>query len=418
MGLKKVIQSAVGGALADQWLEIIEPDRMDDSTVFTKGIQVRTKEGRSGNTKGSPDYISDGSVIHVYPNQCMLLVDGGKIVDYTAEEGYFQVDLASTPSMMNGRFMDSLKESFNRFRYGGSTPTRQQVFYVNLQEIKGIKFGTKNPISYFDNFYNAELFLRAHGTYSMKVTDPLLFYAEAVPRSADRVDIQDINEQYLNEFLEGLQAAINQLSVDGVRISHVPSRGRELSQYMQDVLDENWRENRGMEVQFVGIASISYDDKSQELINMRNQGAMLSDAQIREGYVQGSVARGIEAAGSNEAGATQSFLGMGMGMNTGGLGQMSETNRMQMEQEMQRAQQQPQEAAPVSDAAWVCGNCSFQNHGGKFCSNCGTKRPDANISCLNCGHTPDPNQPMPKFCSECGTPFPASQTPQPGETDQ
>ena len=69
------------------------------------------------------------------------------------------------------------------------------MFYVNLQEIKGIKFGTRNPVNYFDNFYNAELFLRAHGTYSIKVTDPLKFYAEVIPKNANRVEIENINSQ-------------------------------------------------------------------------------------------------------------------------------------------------------------------------------------------------------------------------------
>ena len=103
-------------------------------------------------------------------------------------------------------------------------PTAQKVYYINLQEIRGLKFGTKNAINYFDNFYNAELFLRTHGTYSIKVTDPLKFYAEVIPKNADRVEMEDINEQYLNEFLEALQTSINQMSADGIRISYVPSK--------------------------------------------------------------------------------------------------------------------------------------------------------------------------------------------------
>ena len=87
------------------------------------------------------------------------------------------------------------------------------MFYINLQEIKGIKFGTRTPINYFDSFYNAELFLRAHGAYSIKIKDPLLFYQEVVPRNASRVEIEDIQEQYLSEFLEALSSAINQMSV-------------------------------------------------------------------------------------------------------------------------------------------------------------------------------------------------------------
>ena len=89
-------------------------------------------------------------------------------------------------------------------RFGGQTPQSQKVYYINLQEIKGIKFGTRNPINYYDTFYNAELFLRAHGTYSIKIVNPLQFYAEAIPKNMDHVEITDINEQYLSEFLEAL----------------------------------------------------------------------------------------------------------------------------------------------------------------------------------------------------------------------
>ena len=409
MGLIKAIKSAVGGSLADQWLEVIEPNQMTDSTVFTNGVTVRKDDPKNQNTKGTEGIVTDGSVIHVYPNMFMMLVDGGKVVDYTAEEGYFRVDNQSQPSMLNGRFMDTLKESFNRVRYGGVSPNRQHVYFINLQEIKGIKFGTRNPVNYFDSFYNSELFLRAHGTYSIKITDPLRFYAEVIPKNATRVDITDINEQYMSEFLEALQGSINRMSAGGTRISYVPSKGRELSRFMQDSLDDSWREMRGMEVQAVGIASISYDDESRELINMRNKGAMLGDPSVREGYVQGSVARGIEAAGSNEGGATGAFLGMGMGMNTAGqiIGQASQANleQMRMQQEQKVAEDTTQ--ADAQAAAWICANCSHENHGGKFCSNCGTKRPEANLSCTECGYTPDKNQPAPKFCPECGTPFPA-----------
>ena len=137
---------------------------------------------------------------------------------------------------------------------------------------------------YFDNFYNAELFLRAHGTYSVKITNPLQFYAEVIPRNADRVEIDEINEQYLSEFLEALQSSINQMSADGTRISYVTSKARELGKYMSTTLDEEWNQTRGMEIQAVGIASVSYDEESQKLINMRNEGAMLGgDASVLRG---------------------------------------------------------------------------------------------------------------------------------------
>lgn len=407
MGIIKAVAGAIGGSLADSWLEVIEPGDMSDSTVFTSGVKVRPNDKRNANKKGTENTVSNGSVIHVYPNQFMMLVDGGRIVDYTAEEGYYIVDDSALPSLFNGQFGKSLKESFKRIKFGGVTPTAQKVFYVNLQEIKGIKFGTPNPINYFDNFYNSELFLRTHGTYSIKVTDPLLFYREVIPRNKDIVDIEDINEQYLSEFLEALQTSMNQMSVDGIRISHVVSKGTELSRYLADALDEQWRSMRGFQIQSVGIASISYDDESKELINMRNKGAMLSDPTIREGYVQGSIARGLEAAGSNEAGSAATFMGMGMGMQAGGgfMGTASQANLQQM-QMMQQTQQMNQQQTSQGTAtaqgnkdsnSWLC-SCGKENTG-NFCPDCGSKRAEASF-CSNCGYKFSGEKP--NFCPDCG----------------
>ena len=229
MGIIRAIKQTVGGTLADQWLEVIEPENMGGQTVLTAGVRT----GKGANRKGGKDTISNGSVIHVYEGQFMMLLDGGRIVDYSAEPGYFTVDNSSMPSMFSGSLDDVVKNSFDRFRFGGATPTSQKVLYLNLQEIKGIRFGTRNPISYFDNFYNAELFLRAHGTYSIRITDPIKFYVEAIPKNKDQVEITDINEQYLYEFLDALQSSINQMSADGMRISYVPSKSRELSNIWQ-----------------------------------------------------------------------------------------------------------------------------------------------------------------------------------------
>ncbi len=437
MGIIKAAFSSVGGGFADQWLEVIEPQAMSDTTVMTPGVKVRAKDSRNSNKKGTDNTVSNGSIIHVYPNQLMILIEGGKIVDYTAEEGYYKVSNSTLPSMFNGQFGESLKETFSRFKFGGVTPTVQKVYYINLQEVKGIKFGTRNPINYFDNFYNAELFLRAHGTYSIKIVDPLKFFMEAIPKDKSQVDINDINEQYLSEFLTALQAVINQMSADGIRISLVASKSMELAKYMSTVLDSDWSQMRGMQVQSVGIASISYDEESQKLINMRNQGAMLQDATIREGYVQGSIARGIEAAGSNANGAMPGFMGVGMGLQgTGGfMNAASQTNKYQMDQQSQQAQNKQTASATDTQSSeeWKCG-CGQVNKGrfctqcgkakpsneqnswtckcgtlntGKFCSECGLKKLEEPklYKCNKCGFEPSGFDKLPKFCPECGDPF-------------
>lgn len=410
MGIIKAITQAVGSGFADQWLEVYEADDMGEKTVFTSGVLLRKGQNR----KGTENTVSNGSIIHVYDNQFMMLVDGGKVVDYTAEPGYYKVDNSSMPSLFNGEFGETLKESFNRIKFGGQTPTAQKVFFVNLQEIKGIKFGTRNPINYFDNFYNAELFLRAHGTYSIKITNPLQFYAEVIPRNKDRVEIDSINEQYLSEFLEALQSSINQMSADGTRISYVSSKARELGKYMSDTLDEEWNQLRGMEIQSVGIASVSYDEASQKLINMRNEGAMLgSDFNVMRGMAVKNITEGIRDAGSNSGGAMAGFMGVGMGMNA--MNQtMSGLSGLQTPGDMQggampqggmqpgAAQGTPQNGVQPGDG-WTC-ECGQVNTG-KFCSECGKPKPViATEWTCECGQVSTG-----KFCSECGKPAPAAE---------
>lgn len=409
MGIIRAAINSVKGGLADSWQEVIQPRPMSGTLAMVPGEKIT--HGTSQNTKGTPNIVSNGSVIQVYDNQCMLLIDGGKVVDFTAEPGYYQVSNSSMPSLFCGQFGDSIKETFNRIKYGGIPSQAQRVFYINLQEIKGIPFGTSTPVNYFDNFYNSELMLRAHGTYSIKVVEPFKFYQEVIPREAvtenKSVDFADVRAQYNEEFVGALGSAINQYSADGERISFIKSKQRLIGQYMAQTLDEEWTQARGMEVFAVGM-DVSYTEDSQELINMRNKGAMLSDAAVQQGYVAANISEGLKDAGSNANGAMAGFMGMGIGMNAGGniMGGYQQNPQYRQQQPTQPQQQaQPQQTpAPQAGGAaagsWTC-SCGAVNTG-KFCSECGSKKPEAPKKrfCTNCGYELSANA---KFCPECGT---------------
>ncbi|MBR1390160.1 MAG: SPFH domain-containing protein [Lachnospiraceae bacterium] len=408
MGIIKAAGQAIGGALSDQYLEVIQAHDMGDQTVFTTGELIR----RGQNVKGTVDTVSNGSYIYVNHNQFMMLVDGGKVVDYTSEPGYYKVDNSSLPSLFNGQFGDTLKETFDRIRFGGETPRMQKVYFINLQEIKGLKFGTHNPINYFDNFYNAELSLRAHGAYSIKIVNPLQFYEEVIPKNKDKVEFPSIAEQYMEEFLQALESAINQMSQEGERISYIRGKEREIAKFMSETLDEEWNQMRGMEIQAVGFTT-SYDPESQKIINMRNQAAMMgSDPNVLRGMAVQNITEGIKNAGSNSAGAMTGFMGVGMGMNafnssmdslnqmTGGMMSPNGTNPGGGGP---AGGATPQGAAPQQAGGWTC-ECGTVNQG-KFCINCGKSQPapapaaggwTCACGAVNTG----------KFCSECGKPMP------------
>ena len=221
------------------------------------------------------------------------------------------------------------------------------------------------------------------------------------------MEINDINEQYLAEFLTALQSAINQMSADGQRISYVPSKSLELSKYMDTALDDSWRELRGMEIVSVAVASISYTDDSVKLINMRNEGAMLGDPSVREGYVRFHCTW-YGSSRKNEAGAMTGFMGVGMGMNANGsyLSQAAQNNQEQIKQQAEKQNQQTQGNADT----WTCPVCGTENSG-KFCSNCGAAKPVENVQpklqmrCSECNEIVDLSNGIPKFCPNCGKPF-------------
>ena len=418
MGIIKAAINAVTGALADTWLEVIESAPMGNNDVIVPGQAVDQK-GRSQNKKGGENLVSNGSIIHVLDNQFMILVDGGKIVDYTATAGYYKVDNSALPSLFNGQFGDSIKESFSRIKYGGISSTSQRVFFLNLQEIRGIKFGTQNPVQYFDNFYESELFMRLHGTYSIKITDPFKFYMEVIPREVITNNekftfAMPAIQQFNDEFVSELGTAFNQYSADGFRVSHIASKTKEMGKYMADALDEDWNQIRGFQVVAVGMQPPAYDEESQKIVNerskMASQVSYLKDAANQQAYMAKSVGEGISGAGNNPGGAAIGFMGMNMAQNMGAgvmgnymqnpqYGNQQQYAQPQQQQPQQPQQQAPQQAAPAQ-GGWTC-ECGATNQG-KFCSECGKAKPEAPKKrfCTNCGAELSPTT---KFCPECGT---------------
>lgn len=93
MGLLKAGLGAAGGVMADQWKEFIYCESMPADVLACKGSK-RTG-GRSSNTRGEDNVISNGSVIAVNDGQGMLVVQNGKIIEVALEPGEFVFDTGS-----------------------------------------------------------------------------------------------------------------------------------------------------------------------------------------------------------------------------------------------------------------------------------------------------------------------------------
>ncbi|MBQ4425554.1 MAG: SPFH domain-containing protein [Lachnospiraceae bacterium] len=400
MGLIAAALGSVGGVLADQWKEFFYCEALDKDTLMVKG-QKQTG-GRSTNTKGSDNIISNGSVVAVADGQCMIIVEQGEIVEFCAEPGQFVWDSSTEPSLFTGKLGESLKETFKavgrRFGFGGGTGKDQRVYYFNTKELIDNKFGTPNPIPFriVDARANVdmELSVRCAGVYSYRIADPLLFYTKVVGNVASEYKRDEIDTQLKSEFISALQPAFAKLSAMQLRPSEIIAHNTELEEAMNEVLSTKWGELRGLKVVSVALATVTLPEEDQERLKMLQTAATLSNPNLGAGYMTASVGSALNTAAANENGAMAGLMGVGMGMNMGGA-QIANMYAM--------GAQQP--AAAPAGAGWTCPKCGATNQTGNFCGNCGTPKPTENAgwTCPKCGATGQTGN----FCGNCGTPKPA-----------
>ena len=406
MGLIKAGIGALGGVLADQWKEFFYCDALDMDTLVVKG-QKRVS-GRSSNTKGSDNVISNGSVIAVADGQCMMIVEQGKIVEVCAEPGEFVYDTSTEPSIFAGKFGQSLKDTFKaigkRFTYGGDTGKDQRVYYFNTKEIMDNKFGTPSPII-FEVINNRigmsrTVNVRCNGVYSYTISNPLLFYTK-VCGNVDQAFTRDkIDGQLKAEFVSALQPAFGALSELELRPAQIPAKANELKKAMNDALRADWEETRGITVEKIALNPITLNPEDMKKIQeMEDSMTYGQNAFMMGGRMATATANAMETAAGNSAGAMTGFMGMNMagGAMGGGFNQAQNFYQMGVQQ-----QQQQQQAAPAAEG-WKC-SCGATATG-KFCPECGAKKPEPKPAggwTCKCGATATG-----KFCPECGSPKPA-----------
>ena len=409
MGLIKAISGAVGGVLADQWKEFFYCDALDSDTLMVKG-QKRVS-GRSSNTKGSDNIISNGSGIAVADGQCMIIVEQGKIVEVCAEPGQFTYDTSTEPSIFSGDLGDAIMDTFaavgRRFTYGGDTGKDQRVYYFNTKEIMGNKFGTPSPIIFevmnkrigFSRTVN----VRCNGVYSYTISDPLLFYTKVCGNVKDRFTRDMIDEQLKSEFVSALQPAFGALAEQELRPAQLPAKANELKKAMNDALVADWQA-RGITVASIALNPITLNPEDMKKIQqMEDATSVGSNPFMMAGLQATSTANAMEAAASNSAGAMTGFMGMNMAGSAMGGGFNSAQQFYQMG--MQQAQQQAAAPAPAANG-WKCACGATAT--GKFCPECGAKKPEPKPASgwkCSCGATATG-----KFCPECGSPKPAEQS--------
>ena len=443
MGLIKAALNALGGTLEDQYKEYIYCQAMPNDILVTKGHK---KTSSRSTNKGDDNIITDGSVIAVNEGQCALIVTDGKVAEVAAESGVFTFKSSESPSVFSGNLGDSLLNSLkdvgSRIAFGGMAGRDQRVYYVNLLEIMGNKYGTAVPIPFRVVDQRAcadfDVGLRCNGEYGFRIVNPVLFFTNVCSNVAESYSKTNLEGMLKAEIVSALQQSLGKFSVDGIRPSMLPGHVGEITEELNAALAKKW-EPRGITVSTFTMNPPSLSKEDQEMLNNLQRTAAYTNANMAGAALVDAQAKAMQAAASNPGGAAIGFMNMNMAQQAGGMN-AAQLFQMGAQQQAMQMQQQSmgngmmQQSAPAA-GSWKC-ECGTANTGkfcqgcgkpkpaaaegwscscgavnqGKFCQNCGKPKPAGApiYRCDKCGwNPPDPANP-PKFCPECGDPFDAN----------
>ena len=325
MGLIRAFTGAIGGTFADQWKDIITAGQFDEHIVVSPGIFKSTNNGRGTNFNGSDGIISNGSKIYVPENTAAFIFSQSGIEEIITEAGGYEYQNGQE-SVFNG---DGIGKSIfgqakDRFGYGGISADYKQIAFVNLREIRDIKFGTKGAQVYNDIFYGTDLEIFAYGSFTIKITDPTKFIRNYVPANVTYYSFDDekVRSQILSEFLQSFIVALNSLS-STYRISQLPSQATSIATIVANDAHNagTWEERFGFKIVQVAIENIEFTEDSRELVRQYSSNKMnlkaYDDVSQRASNIaaQQKIAEGIQENGLGNAGGMLFGMNMAQGLN-------------------------------------------------------------------------------------------------------
>ena len=302
MGLIRAAMGAAGGVMADQWKEYFYCEAMPADLLATRGW--KRQSGRSANTKGSDNIITNGSIVAVADGQCAMIVEQGKVVDMCAEPGEYTYDTGSAPSLFSGDLSDSIGAVFQnigkRFTFGGEAPMDQRIYYFNTKELVGNKYGTPSPVPFRVVDQRAgidiDIAIRCFGEYSYRITNPILFYTNVCGNVEEGYTRDEIDGQLKSELMTALQPAFAKISDMGIRYSALPGHTMELAEALNDVLSAKWGKLRGIEIVSFGVSSVKASEEDEQMLKEMQRNAAFMDPTRAAAHLVGAQASAMQTA--------------------------------------------------------------------------------------------------------------------------
>ncbi|MBO7561247.1 SPFH domain-containing protein [Candidatus Saccharibacteria bacterium] len=352
MAFIKAFAGALGSSFANQWLEYMTPpSSMRDTTLIARAVASNTSD-KTQNTKGNSNIITNGSKIMVPEGTCLVTVENGAVTAVIAEPGGYEFVSEGTPESRSifagdGIFSSTFGQAAAQFKFGGQPGAQQFAFYINIKPINGLRYGTSAPIYFKDkNFDDTLLEFESHGTYTIKVVDPLLLIKNFIPADIisgqGRVQLdlggeestEGVEAGLFGNIIDALSTAATVISAQGQEITSVRQNRMAFVDAMRQELDgvKNWSTRFGLTLADINIQYIDYTKNSYALVEKRRAQHLENAAEAErinmldaDKFAKIKMAEGM-AEGISNAGKAGGMNMMGLAMNVNAMGQATGMN--------------------------------------------------------------------------------------------
>jgi len=194
------------------------------------------------------------------------------------------------------------------FGYGENSPFRAEVVFVGKQLFANLKWGTREPILFRDTELNA-VRLRSFGSYSIQVTDTMLFVNKVVGTKG--LFATNSIEDYLKGIIVSKLNTV--LGNELKSVFDISKSIDKLNLILRTELQTDFN-GLGLQIHDFYIQSISVPDEVQQMIDTRSGMGALGNL---DQYMKFKVANAIGDSANNTDGSSGAFntgAGLALGM--------------------------------------------------------------------------------------------------------
>lgn len=254
------------------------------------------------------DNLRIGTQLVVYPAQTAFFVKGGAVCDeFTA--GTYTIKTENIP----------LLHRIINIPFGGDTPFKADVWFVNQIAKLDLPWGTPHPIQVEDPKYKIIVPVRAHGQYGITVTNPRAFL-ETMIGNLQTFTSDKVESYFKGRLITSLNTIIaNQIVEKDVSVLDINSKLMDLSIDCEQSLNKQFA-RYGITLTEFSIMSITIPQDDPSVVRLKEAkdlAARLAVTGVGVYQMERSFDVLEKVAGNEGAGGMMASMGAGLGVGFG-----------------------------------------------------------------------------------------------------